>query len=440
MEYKLLDKQAEFLEITHNYQRDIAIYQGGFGSGKTFCGSLLGILLALKYPGCRGLVGAKEYELVRKTTLVKYFEHLKALGFVRNRDYKYNKVDKLITFENGSEIYFNQLGDPEGFKSMDLHWAEIEEASQVSDSTIKGLLGRLRNTYRGKDWVDFRYRLFGHTNPEASKGWISKRFVEEKQPNYRLIIAPTTNNIYLPSDYVEELKNAYDPEYYRINVLGEFGDYASGLVVKGFSDENLKNLKYNPNLDLHLTCDFNVDPMSWAVAHIDEKNVCFFDEIVVENTTTSQCIKEFIRRYPNHKGKIIINGDASGDNRSTQSEFTNYATMRQILDEYSRETGHKNYSRQEVHFKLRNYNPPIINRIASFNAMVKNTKGQRHLFVDPRKCKWILYNIYNLSFKPGTTIIDVPTINQIKNDRDSKFLSHIFDAVSYLTEYYWRIK
>ena len=141
---------------------------------------------------------------------------------LKNIHYKYNKVDKIIKFKNGSEILFSQLDDPEKFKSLNLHWAEIEEASQIGDSTIKGLLGRLRNTYRGTEWKNFKYRLFGHTNPEANKGWIYKRFIEEKKENWRLIIAPTTNNIYLPEHYVKELEASYDPEYFRINVLGEF--------------------------------------------------------------------------------------------------------------------------------------------------------------------------------------------------------------------------
>jgi len=419
------------MEIPHDKKLDVAIYQGGFGSGKTWCGSLLGILLARKFAGSRGLVGAKEYELVRKTTLVSYLEHLDALGYVAGKDYKYNKIDKIIKFSNGSEILFSSLDDPEKFKSLNLHWAEIEEASQISDSSFKQLIGRLRNTYRGPNWKNFRYRLFGHTNPQPDKGWIWERFVENKQPNYRLIIAPTTNNIYLPEHFIQSMKDSFDEEYFRINVLGEFGNYNSGLVVKGFSDENKKNLKYCPNLPLHLTCDFNVDPMMWAVAHKDDENVYFFDEIVIENTTTQQCIDEFLRRYPNHKAEIIINGDASGDNRSTQSEYTNYVIIKNAL---------KKHGYTNVQFRLRDYNPPILNRVSSFNARVKNAKGQRHLFVDPRKCKYIMQNVYNLRFKEGTSLIDAPTIHKLKQDRNTKFLLHIFDAISYLTEYYWPIR
>lgn len=62
-----------------------------------------------KYPGCRGLVGAKEYELVRKTTLVSYLDHLENLGYIMDKDYTYNKVDKIIKFSNGSEILFQPL-------------------------------------------------------------------------------------------------------------------------------------------------------------------------------------------------------------------------------------------------------------------------------------------------------------------------------------------
>lgn len=431
--YKLLDKQKEFVEIPHNNPLDVAIYQGGYGSGKTWCGALLGIMLAKKYAGSRGLVGAKEYELVRKTTLVTYLEHLESLGYREGVHYSYNKVDKIIKFKNGSEILFSAFDDPERFKSLNLHWAEIEEASQIDDASFKQLLGRLRNTYRGKDWNNFRYRLFGHTNPQSDKGWIWRRFVEQKQENYRLILAPTTNNIYLPEHFIKSLKDNFDEEYYKINVLGEFGDYSSGLVVKGFSDSNLKHLKYVPNLPLHITCDFNVDPMCWVLAYIDKDNVYYFDELVIEKTTTEQCIQELIRRYPKHEAEIIINGDASGDNRTTQSEFTNYAIIRKTLYNHG-------YDRKQVKFHLRDYNPPILNRISAFNAKVRNSQGENHLFVDERRCKWLLYNLYNLSFKEGTSIVDVPTFSQIKNNRDSKFLEHPFDAASYLTEYYWRIK
>ncbi len=91
-------------------------------------------------------------------------------------------------------------------------------------------------------------------------------------------------------------------------------------------------------------------------------------------------------------------------------------------------------------FKLRPFNPPILNRIQAFNAKICNTKGERHIFIDKNKCKWLIHNIYNLSFKEGTSIVNVPTVKQIKNDREAKFLEYPFDAASYLVEYFYPIK
>ena len=432
MDYELLPAQREFMLNVGKYPRDIALYQGGYGSGKTFCGSLLGILFCLKYPGVTGLVGAQTYTLLRDTTLKQYFEHLDNMGFVEGYHYEYLKSEEILKFKNGSEILFRHLQEPNKLKSLNLAFVELEEMSDTPESTFKMLISRLRQTIK-PEWEKngFKYRLFGHTNPESSKGWIYKYFVEEKPDNYRLIQAPTTQNKFLEPDYVESMKELYDEEYYRINVLGEFGDYTSGLIVKNFSNENIKELHYQPDLPLHLTFDFNVDPMSCILAHVAGGKVFYFDEFILENTTTQGTMDEVLKKYPAHKTDIIINGDASGDNRSTQSEVSNYVIIRNALK--------RHYPNNKIRFDLRPYNPPIKNRIASFNAMICNHNGERKIFIDKR-CKWLLYNIYNLKYKVGSDVVDVPTYSQIKTENNLKYLEHPFDSASYLVEYYFPIR
>lgn len=420
----LLKAQREFLRIPHDYNLDVALYQGGFGSGKTFSGALLGLLLCFKYPGIRGLVGAQTFPLVRDTTLVAYFEHLDRLGYKKGVHYDYNKAEAKLIFKNKSEVLFRYFEDDTKLKSLNLGFVEVEEMSDVPESTFKMLLGRLRQSGIA------RYRLFGHTNPEASKGWIYKTFVENPKPNYRLIIAPTTENIYLPEGFADNLKKAYDPEYYRINVLGQFGDYSKGLVVKGFSEENIKEISYISDLPLHISCDFNVDPMCWVLAHKTEDKVFYFDEIILENTNTAQTIDEFYCRYPLHMGKIIINGDASGDNRSVASEFTNYVIMKNRLASL----GYKN-----VQVSIKSFNPPIKNRISAWNAKIRNAAGEISIYVS-KKCRRLIYNLENLKYKEGSSILDLPSLGRMKSNRALKFLGHPFDAASYLVDFYWPIR
>ena len=425
--YKLLKAQREFLEIPHDYSLDVAVYQGGYGSGKTFAGSLLGILLALKFPGIRGLVGAQTYTLVRDTTLQTYFEHLDNFGFTEGKDYDWSSSLQKLTFKNGSEILFRHFDEPNKLKSLNLGFVEIEEMSDIPYDTFKMLLGRMRQKVK-KSWKDFTYRIFGHTNPETCRGWVYKTFKENKSPNYRLISAPTTQNIYLPKGFCDELKKVYDEQYYNIFVLAQNGEYNNGLVIKDFSDENIKEITYQPEMDLHISCDFNVDPMCWVFAHKTDDKVFYFDEIAMENTTTAKACDEFYSRYPNHKGKIIVNGDASGDNRSCTSEYTNYVIINKKLLQFG----------YDVEIQIKAFNPPIKNRIMAFNSKVRSANGEVCLFVD-KKCEKLLYNIYNLKYKEGSSKIDIPTYQQIKQSKKLKFLSHPMDAASYLVDFYWPI-
>ena len=88
--------------------------------------------------------------------------------------------------------------------------------------------------------------------------------------------------------------------------------------------------------------------------------------------------------------------------------------------------------------KIKSFNPPIKNRVAAFNAKVRNANGEVGLYISP-KCEKLLYNIYNLRYQEGSSKIDVPTYTQIKQTKELKFLSHPFDAASYLVDFYWPI-
>lgn len=404
-------------------------------SGKSWAGSFLGLALAEKYPGSWGLCGALTYTMIKDTTLQSYFQHLDVLGFRNGKEYIFNKSEMRLTFPNwgNSTILFRHMEDPEKLKSLNLSWAHLEEMSQLPESVFLMVLSRLRQQ------CVKRYRCFGTSNPQANKGWIHKRFVENAglheedgvKIHYRRVIAPSTDNIHLNKAYLANMALQFDPEYYRINVLGEDGDYTSGLVVKGWSHLNEREDDYIPHLPLHITCDFNVDPMCWVLMQRYNDEYHYFDEIVIENTVTVDTVKEFARRYPPDKVKsIIINGDASGDARSTQAQQqngTNYRIMRSELSAL----GYTNVSLQ-----VRSRNPDIVDRVAAFNAMVNNTQGQQRVFVNPKRCKWTLYNINNLMYQEGTSTFNLPSPSQIKKDPQLKFMGHPFDALTYPVEYY----
>ena len=164
-----------------------------------------------------------------------------------------------------------------------------------------------------------------------------------------------------------------------------------------------------------------------TLAHYDGKKFFVFDELVLNNVITQDVVDEFIRRYPPEtvKGVIQICGDASGKYRKTQSKYSDYAIIVNAL------------AKAGYHYKLnlRNFNPPILARVNAFNKQVYTDAGERNVLVHP-KCKWLLYNMKNLKFKEGTSLIDEATPSQIADDNDKLYLGHIFDAVSYMVEFF----
>lgn len=411
---------------------DLCVYQGGYGSGKTFIGSFLGIELSEIYNQNRGLVVARTYPLVRDTTLQSYFDHFDRYGYVEGKDFHWKSSEaKLIFPRTGSTILFRHLENPFKLKSLTLGWIHIEEMSEIEEATFQMLLSRLRLT------TVPRRRLFGTTNPQAEKGWIWKYFVNRKDSDarikYRRVIAPSTENIHLPDTYIQNMKNEFDPEYYRINVLGEDGDYTSGLVCKNWSDANIEDTEYKPNLKIYLSCDFNVDPMCWVLAHRFNGEYHFFDELCLENHTTAQAVEVFARRYSDHRAGIVITGDASGQSRGTKAYDileTDYTIIRNSLSDLRF---------QGVHIDLPTKNPYIEDRVSAWNAMVCNTKGVRRIKVNP-KCTYLISNCENLKYIDGSRVIWEPTLHQISQSRNLKFVKHPFDAASYLVYRYDPIK
>lgn len=427
-EFNLLPAQRELFEIPHNDTIDVALYQGGFGSGKTWSGSLLGLTIALRYAGIVGLVGAQTYSLVRDTTLRMYIEHLENMGI----KYTYKKSDSVLILQNGSEILFRHLEEPDKIKSLNLGFVEIEEMSDIPEATFLMLLARLRQSPK-PDWVAFRYRLFGHTNPEKARGWIYEHFVRNKPDNFRRIIAPTTENIYLSKGFLSTLKSTYNEDYYKVNVLGQDIDSTIGLVTKHFnhSKQVLEGYPIDEKLPIHVTCDFNHDPMCWYIFQQKDGDMFIIKEIVEQYATTDHCANILSELLTNYKEcDIILNGDSTGDSRTTKG--VDYTIIKNVLI-------NNGFNRDRINVRILPKNPPIEYRIQCWNQRIYDSNQEHHIFIN-KECKWLLYNIENLETEEGGSRPKKISTGKLKSDSKAKYLSHPIDAVTYPVCLYYPIR
>ncbi|KKM80598.1 hypothetical protein LCGC14_1338210 [marine sediment metagenome] len=97
-------------------------------------------------------------------------------------------------------------------------------------------------------------------------------------------------------------------------------NYAASVTNRAYESyseqQHVKPVKYLSDAPISLMCDFNIDPMSWAIAHEFGGECAFFDEISMYTASTARAAETFGKRYKKHDNKQLnIYGDASGHAR-----------------------------------------------------------------------------------------------------------------------------
>ena len=401
---------------------DFALYKGGFGSGKTFVGSLRGLLFAFQWAGCSGLVGAASQDLLDNTTKAKYEWHLENMGMKEGQHYWWSDRKTKLTLANGSTIRFKTVSNWENFRSTEFTWIELEEASLIDEKTFKELSARLREATKDI-WVNPYKSIFLHTNPQGTRGWIYKLFSNPKTKikGYRAVTAPTTENTYLPKTYVDNLMEMYSAEEVEELIMGLDVNRDNTIAFPDFSMQyNVSDdLKFDRNSTLILTCDFNYNPMCWYLVQEINGEWHILKELIENNVTTKEMCK-IITPVIDSYGvrKFTLMGDSHGKDKKTNGS------------DYSVMLAHFSDAGYDVTLRVQKSNPLIKERLAVLRGLIKNAKGERRLKVSS-SCKWLLYNFDECKNQLSNGGLKLPTDNEIQQDDDKRYLIHPIDAISY---------
>jgi hypothetical protein len=152
--------------------------------------------------------------------------------------------------------------------------------------------------------------------------------------------------------------------------------------------------------------------MSSIVAQKKGDDVMVLDEIVLSRAGTEEACDEFLSRYPDHPGGLVIYGDATGQRLQTAGT-TDYRIIRECF---------LRTAYRHPKFRVPASNPSVRERIALVNTKLFSAREETHLFVHPR-CKGLITDFEEVTFKPDSSVID--------KERDSK-RTHLSDALGYL--------
>jgi hypothetical protein len=147
--------------------------------------------------------------------------------------------------------------------------------------------------------------------------------------------------------------------------------------------------------------------MSASVAQIEKDKVYFLDEIVIYGSNTDELVQEIKDRYGT-KIQIICYPDPAARQRKTSAGGRTDLSILQ-------NAGFK--------VKVKHRHPAIRDRVNAVNSKLKDSKGQRHIFVS-HLCRIIVKGLTRQIYKENTNI----------PDKESGF-DHMNDSIGYMIDY-----
>lgn len=188
-------------------------------------------------------------------------------------------------------------------------------------------------------------QLFTTSTPEGF-GLLYKKFVKQPQQkiqkgqqNYTKIIrAKTTDNPFLPQDFITSLKDQFTDKQLQAYLNGQFVNFIGSSAYTFDRQINVGKVDYNQNQRIYVGMDFNVNPMSFILFHTqivydDNSNpkmnyLRVFKSMSLPNSNTRKSCEWIKKNYPNKDITFIV--DRSGDARKTSADKTDVQIIRQF--------------------------------------------------------------------------------------------------------------
>ncbi len=219
MRLKLLPKQTDF--ITSDAERYL-LYSGALAAGKTRALCYRAIRLAMRHPSARVGLCRKSLVSLKRTTMVTLLERDgENPPCLPAGTYHYKKTAgeqeiELNGADQGKIIPFG-CDNPEAVGSLNLSDVCIDEGIELDKPEWNMLDGRVRIQYyypyyadakpgeRRKGQRKNKNTIVCATNPGPPTHFLYEFFYRRKIPGSRVIQTKTSENIFLPKDYVPSI-------------------------------------------------------------------------------------------------------------------------------------------------------------------------------------------------------------------------------------------
>lgn len=265
--------------------------------------------------------------------------------------------------------------------------------------------------------------------PEGNVGGISWMFEEKvkpwlkgETPTVHIHQMSVYDNPHLRQSEIERLERMYPPGslQHRIRLDGELLPGLAGSRAYTSFDSRVhvrpQRKEFAMNRPIVWFMDFNVAPLASGLGQYVGKVFHVLYEMVLEEGSIDAMLEAFHNLVPNPQHEIWIYGDASGNQRSHQTNMSSYRLLLQGLQQF----------KVPVRLKVPEANPAITARINAVNNACRDIKdGESRLEVD-NDCKELIADL------EGVLRDSTGGIKKTSNPKDpySK-RTHVSDALGY---------
>lgn len=204
--------QEQAIEYLFDNTTTEVLFGGAAGGGKSWVGCSWLVLMCLKYPKTRYLMGRSKLDSLKKTTLNTFFEVCDHWNIKANKHFNFNASSNVITFYNKSEIILKDLflypsdRNFDNLGSLEITGAFIDEVNQITEKAKNVVSSRMRYKL---DEFNLIPKMLMTCNP--AKNWVYTQYYrpskEGNQKPYRKFIQSLVDdNEYISKYYKTQLQ------------------------------------------------------------------------------------------------------------------------------------------------------------------------------------------------------------------------------------------
>ncbi len=259
---------------------------------------------------------------------------------------------------------------------------EAEKAKKFEEAWQGTILPTLLDL-KGDAWI--------LSTPKFGQTYFKELFklAKEGREGWSSFNLSSYSNPYIDSDEIETLRQSMDELSFRCEILAEDVDITNNPFAYAFDPEkHIGKTAYDPHLELMLSFDFNVDPITCIAAQDNGSTLSIIHEWSIPNGDIYQLSDQILATYPN--ALFLFTGDATGAARSavTQGNINYYTVVQNRLG-----LGFAQLKQPRV-------NPSIRDSRVLTNSVLQNY----HVVIDS-ECKNLIFDLKYVQVDQDQSII-----------------------------------